>query len=287
MGQHLRRGLAIGALLVGGVFVSAFSVRAYTSPGVSSGYVNDFANVLTEEQESVLREKIRAHAAVTTNEIAIVTIATTGDESIETYAVKLFEEWGIGKKEKDNGILFLTAIQDRKLRIEVGYGLESVVTDTKSAQMIAQAVPLLKAADYPQAIDQITTAILTTAETGDVPLMTSGESKQTNTAEYLFLGVVVVLLLGGFGLVILASYVVLRRPRVKPMFDEATHSALRRILNNPKSFKITSASSSDRSNSSSDSDSSSSDSSSSSNSSSSSDSFGGGSSGGGGASGSW
>ncbi len=285
MRQHLRRGLAIGALLVGGVFVSAFGVRAYTSPGASNGYVNDFANVLTEEQESVLREKIRAHAAVTTNEIAIVTIATTGDESIEAYAVKLFEEWGIGKKEKDNGILFLTAIQDRKLRIEVGYGLEPVVTDAKSAQMIAQAVPLLKAADYPGAIDQITTAILTTAETGVVPLIAADESRQMNTAEYLFLGVVVVMLLGGFGLVILASYVVLRRPRARPVFDDATRSLLNRFLKNPKSFKITSSSGSDHSNSSSDSDSSSSDSSSSS--SSSSDSFGGGSSGGGGASGSW
>lgn len=285
MRQHLRRGLAIGALLVGGVFVSAFGVRAYTSPGVSNGYVNDFANVLTEKQESALREKIRTHTALTSNEIAIVTIPTTADESIETYAVKLFEEWGIGKKEKDNGILFLTAIQDRKLRIEVGYGLESVVTDAKSAQMIAQAVPLLKVADYPGAIDQITTAIITTAETGDVPLIASDESKQMNTAEYLFLGVVVVMLLGGFGLVILASYVVLRRPIVRPVFDDATRSLLNRILKNPKSFKITSSSSSDRSNSSSDSDSSSSDSSSSS--SSSSDSFGGGSSGGGGASGGW
>lgn len=106
MRQHLRRGLAIGALLVGGVFVSAFGVRAYTSPGVSGGYVNDFANVLTEEQELVLREKIRAHAALTSNEIAIVTIASTGDESIETYAVKLFEEWGLVKKKKTTAFSF-------------------------------------------------------------------------------------------------------------------------------------------------------------------------------------
>ncbi len=267
MRQHLRRGLAIGALLVGGVFVIAFGVRAYTSPGVSNGYVNDFANVLTEEQESVLREKIRAHAAVTTNEIAIVTIPTTADESIEAYAVKLFEEWGIGKKEKDNGILFLTAIQDRKLRIEVGYGLESVVTDAKSAQMIAQAVPLLKAADYPGAIDQITTAIITTAETGDVPLMTSEGPREIRVGERIFWGLVVLMLLGALGVGILAIYVILKIRKLKSASGSAAGASW-----------SSSSSSSDSSSSSSDS---------SSSSSSSSDSFGGGSSGGGGASGSW
>lgn len=172
---------------------------------------------------------------------------------------------GIGKKEKDNGILFLTAIQDRKLRIEVGYGLESVVTDAKSAQMIAQAKPLLRAGDYPGAIDQITTAIITTAETGDVPLSVSEGPREISVGERIFWSLVALMLFGALAMAIVAIYIVLK----------------------VRNFGSASGGSAGSSWSSSSSKSNASSRSSSSSSSSSNDSFGGGSSGGGGASGSW
>ena len=65
-------------------------------------------------------------------EVAVVTIATLEGEPIENYAVELFEQWGIGKEGEDNGVLFIAAIEDKKMRIEVGYGLEGTLTDAET-----------------------------------------------------------------------------------------------------------------------------------------------------------
>jgi uncharacterized protein len=74
------------------------------------------------------------------HEIAVVTVPTIADETIETYAVKLFAEWGIGGREKDNGVLLLIARDEREVRIEVGYGLEGALTDLESKQIIDKVI---------------------------------------------------------------------------------------------------------------------------------------------------
>ena len=132
---------------------------AYTSPGAPQGSVNDFAHVLTNEQRDQLEVSVEAYEARTSNEIAVVTVPTIGTDTVEEYAANLFQEWGIGKKTQDNGVLILLAIQDRKLRIEVGYGLEGVLTDAESAGYIQQAIPLLKEQNYFAAVDQLTTNV--------------------------------------------------------------------------------------------------------------------------------
>lgn len=93
------------------------------------GYVNDFADVLTLGEEKILEAIIKDYEAKSTVEIVVVTIKSLEGESVEQYAVKLFEAWGIGKKGKDNGFLILNSINDKKWRIEVGYGLEGFITD--------------------------------------------------------------------------------------------------------------------------------------------------------------
>jgi uncharacterized protein len=88
-----------------------------------------------------------------TAEIAVVTVLDLGDESIETYAVKLFEEWGIGKKGVDNGLLLLVAPKEREVKIEVGYGMESVVTDLLANQVIQKVIiPEFKEGNYSRGI---------------------------------------------------------------------------------------------------------------------------------------
>ncbi len=164
MRRRFRIGIAFALFAVGITSASTPPVNAYTSPGEPSGYVNDFADALSAEQEARLSEQIRQHAAKTSHELAIVTVPTTADETIEQYAVTLFEAWGIGKEAQDNGVLLLLAIRDRRLRIEVGYGLESVLTDAKSARVIAEATPLLKQQKYPEAIQQMTDELLFTLD---------------------------------------------------------------------------------------------------------------------------
>ncbi len=121
-------------------FASTVFVLAYTSPGKPQGFVNDYAETISPSIQAQLEQQLSAFSKETTIQIAVVTVPTLGDEVIEMYAVKLFEEWGIGGSEKDNGVLFLIAPNDREVRIEVGYGLEGVLTDAQSNGVIQKII---------------------------------------------------------------------------------------------------------------------------------------------------
>lgn len=144
------------ALVVGvGIAVNALTTFAYTSPGTPQGYVNDYASVLTEIEERTLETLLQNLEISSSVEFSVVIIPKLEDETIETYATKLFEEWKIGKKGLDNGLLLLIAEQDQKLRIEVGYGLEGIITDAFSSRVIqAVLVPAFKQAQYVQGITE-------------------------------------------------------------------------------------------------------------------------------------
>jgi len=138
-----------------------FTTMAYTSPGSTQGYVSDFARVMTASDVTTIKEQLKAFEGATGNEIAVVTVPSIGnDETIETYAVQLFTEWGIGKKGKDNGILILVATGDRQVRIEVGYGLEGNITDIISNNIIREVmVPSFKTGDYSTGIAKAALAV--------------------------------------------------------------------------------------------------------------------------------
>lgn len=93
------------------------------------GYVNDFAGVISPEYRTRLTNLISEVEKKTTAEIAIAVVKTTKPEAVDMYAVNLFTRWGIGKKGKDNGVLILVAMDDRKDWIETGYGVEGVLPD--------------------------------------------------------------------------------------------------------------------------------------------------------------
>jgi uncharacterized protein len=121
-----------------------------------ANYVNDFAGVLnpsTVAQLNSICQQIdeKAHA-----QIAVVTIKSLDGSDIESYAVALFKQWGIGSKSTDHGVLILLATQDRKYRVEVGYGLEPILPDGKVGGFGREAVPLLKQNDYDGAVALLT-----------------------------------------------------------------------------------------------------------------------------------
>lgn len=111
---------------------------AYNSPGKPVGFVNDFAGALSASSRQNLENELVNFEKQTKHEIAVVTIKNLDGDSVENYAVKLFEEWRIGKKGADDGILFLVAVDDHKMRIEVGYGLEGALTDLQASQILDQ-----------------------------------------------------------------------------------------------------------------------------------------------------
>lgn len=117
----------------------------------STGLVNDFANVISTEYEEQINNLITEVEQKTSAEIAVVTVNTVAPVDIESYAVELFEKWGIGKKGKDNGVLIIAAIDDRKMRIEVGYGLEGILPDGFCGEIIRQALtPNFKEGNFGQ-----------------------------------------------------------------------------------------------------------------------------------------
>lgn len=127
---------------------------AYVSPGKPTGMVNDFAKVLTAEEVQSIDQKLSNLKQTTGSEIAVVTVSTIGtDETIESYAEKLFQEWGIGNKDTDTGLLLLVAVNDRQMRIETGYGIEGAVTDIQSGNIIRNVMaPSFREGKYGQGI---------------------------------------------------------------------------------------------------------------------------------------
>lgn len=119
------------------------------------GHVNDFAGVMSREHVQTLEGILREFAEKTGIEIAVVTVQDMGGMDENTYAVELFEQWGIGSKDLDDGLLFLVAVAERRMRIEVGYGLEGVITDAKAGMIRDQhMVPHLRNNDYGTGLTQ-------------------------------------------------------------------------------------------------------------------------------------
>jgi uncharacterized protein len=262
-------------------------LAAITVPPKPAGYVTDNAGVLDPSRAKAVNEKLAQFERETSNQVLVyVDHKLPPDTTIEQFANDAFHQWQVGQKGKDNGAALFLFTDDRKMRIEVGYGLEAVLTDAKSKDITSTIIkPRLKASDYNGAVEQGVDAIIAAArvEANKGTGQTVREAKRTripvSPAAHDSNAALVpcfVALFFGFGVIVLLAVVLLRRRGgwVSP---------------NPSGTTPTFSDSSTDSSSSSWSSSSSSDFSSSDSSSSSSSGFdgGGGDSGGGGASDSW
>jgi uncharacterized protein len=114
-----------------------------------SGRVVDQAGLLSASAEAELSAQLAAHEQKTTNQVVVVTLNSLEGDAIEEYGVALGRHWGIGQKERDNGVLLLVAPNERRMRIEVGYGLEGTLTDAISSVIIDRRLrPAFRAGDY-------------------------------------------------------------------------------------------------------------------------------------------
>ncbi len=124
-----------------------------------SGYVNDFARVLDQstiaQLDSICQQiDQKAHAQIT-----VVTVHSLDGSDIESFAVDLFKKWAIGSKSTNRGVLILLAVQDRRYRTEVGYGLEPILPDGKVGGFGREAVPFLRRNDYGGAVSLMTSRV--------------------------------------------------------------------------------------------------------------------------------
>lgn len=169
-------------------------------------YVNDFAHVLDQttiaQLDNICQQlDQKAHA-----QVAVVTVNSLDGSDIESYAVALYKQWGIGSKATDHGVLILLAVQDRKYRIEVGYGLEPILTDGKVGGFGREAVPLLQQNDYGGAVSLMTSRVADviaqdagielTGSRPQIPVAPEGRpQKQLSGKQILILGIVLLIVL--------------------------------------------------------------------------------------------
>ena len=116
--------------------------------------VTDLTGTLTADEKRTLEAKLADWEARTGNQLAVLVVPSTQPEPIETYSIRVAEQWKIGRKGNDNGVLFTVAKNDRKLRLEVGYGLEGVLTDVTASRIIRETVaPLFREGKFTAGID--------------------------------------------------------------------------------------------------------------------------------------
>ena len=124
----------------------AFSLEIPKRP---DGYVTDHAGVLSPQTKSKLESALRAYENKTSNQVVVAIFKSLEGGALEDFSIKLAEAWKVGQSEKDNGVILLVFKDDRKIRIEVGYGLEGALPDALAGQIIGQVItPYFKKGDY-------------------------------------------------------------------------------------------------------------------------------------------
>jgi uncharacterized protein len=148
--QSIRLGIFAGLLALFGVFTMPPVASALeVPPKPIDSPVVDQTNTLSSEQKAAIAAKIAEERTATGNEIAVLMIPTLADDALENYSLNVARGWGIGSKERNAGVLLLIVKDDRKLRIEVGYGLEGALTDIRSNQIIRDRIrPAFQKNDY-------------------------------------------------------------------------------------------------------------------------------------------
>lgn len=172
----MKKKIGILLLLLSFFGLTTQSVLAYKNPGMPTGFLNDYGKMLSAQDKSEIESKLVNYQKSTGNEIAVVTVSDLGGDTVENFAVQLFQDWGIGVKGKDNGALLLISRDDHEMRIEVGYGLEPVLTDAQASSIIRNILtPAFKQNDFAGGINDALDSMIA-AIGGDVNAIPSNPS---------------------------------------------------------------------------------------------------------------
>jgi len=153
------------AMMVGSIFFLFYFFSsllfALEIPKRPEGYVSDYARMISASKRVKLEETLRQFEEKASNQVIVVTFPSLEGESLEDFSIRLAEAWKIGQKEKNNGVILLIFKNDRKVRIEVGYGLEGVLTDATSKLIIEnEIVPRFKQGKFDEGIEGAINAIM-------------------------------------------------------------------------------------------------------------------------------
>lgn len=150
-----------GKLLIYALLISFSALAQKAVPELWNMRVHDDAHVLKQETIDALEKRLEAYEDSTSNQIAILILNTLDGESIEEYSLRVAEKWALGQKEKDNGVLLLIAVDDHAMRIEVGTGLEGVLTDALCSRIIRnEMAPEFRRADFDSGVTAAINSII-------------------------------------------------------------------------------------------------------------------------------
>jgi uncharacterized protein len=163
-------------------------------PALTSA-VTDQTGTLSASERQALESKLRDWEARTTNQLAVLIVPTTAPEPIEQYTLRVAEAWKIGQKGKDNGAILLVAKNDKRIRIEVGYGLEGVLTDITSRRIIAENIaPEFSKGNFAAGINAGVDRIIEVVGAGE-PLPALTPQRRTAPARHFDFGTMLIVLL--------------------------------------------------------------------------------------------
>jgi uncharacterized protein len=202
-------GFALAASSLLFVLLFAFAAFAAELPKLTGRVVDD-AGMIDPATEAALVQTLEAFEKKSSDQIVVATVDGLDGEAIEPYANRLFRAWGLGQGGEDNGILLLVAKSDRKMRIEVGYGLEGTLTDLHSKLIIENTmVPAFRAGDFPGGISRAVDDIVMVLEGNAAELEArakrnaEGDGGDVDWIFVIFITLWVTLFLGGMAMAIL------------------------------------------------------------------------------------
>jgi uncharacterized protein len=189
------------------LMASAFSAEL---PALT-GRVVDGANVIDAATREQITQKLAAFEAKSSDQVVVVTVPSLDGEEIEPYSNRLYRSWALGQKQENNGVLLVVAPNDRKVRIEVGYGLEGTLTDLLSKLIIENAIiPGFRSGDYAGGISKGVDGILTVLS-GDAAELEARAKRnvqeQSSDVDWfmvIFIAIWVTIFFGGFAMAVLA-----------------------------------------------------------------------------------
>ena len=199
--MSIRTGHLLALLLALAAELFMPQARAQQPVPALAARVTDLTGTLSASQRTELEQLLVQFEARKGAQVAVLMIATTAPESVEQFAVRVQESWKLGRKGVDDGVLIVVAKQDRKLRIEVGYGLEGVLPDAIAKRIIEQDItPHFKQGDFYAGLragtDRVT-RLIDGEMLPPAPAARSSGDGEVDLFQLLFFGVIIVLLLGG------------------------------------------------------------------------------------------
>ncbi|HIJ78600.1 MAG: TPM domain-containing protein [Desulfobulbaceae bacterium] len=190
--------IALAALLFSALAVGVAPAREIPA---FKGYVNDYAEMISAPTEARLERALQSFNLTDSTQVTVLTVDSLEGDPLEDFSIRVAQKWGIGQKGKDNGVLLLVAKQERKVRLEVGYGLEGVLTDLLTGRIIDDIItPSFKAGRFDEGFEAGVVAVLQ-ASRGEFKAdprssRRNGRQQASPLFSYLFLGGLFIAFLG-------------------------------------------------------------------------------------------